>query len=113
MCQVHVLNNHMLKHRMCHHGFTALRQCDLWSLCLLLYFVDKSLCVEQETSNAEDCFAVTIVKAKTMVGHEPHKFSLRFDRFPIPLSNNYQLCFSGVTLPLMSHVLACAPISHV
>ena len=41
------------------------------------YNVGKSLCVEQETSNA-DHFTVAIVKAETIIGHVPCKFSLCF-----------------------------------
>ena len=69
----------------------------------------KILCVEHETYNAEDCFTehftVAIVKAETIVGHVTRKFSLLF---PVPLSN-FQLRFSGVTLPLMPCIWACAP----
>ena len=68
-----------------------------------------NLCVEQETHNAGDRFTVAIVKAKTIVGHIPCKFSLCFDHFPIPLSN-FQLLFSDVTLTC---VWECAPISHI
>ena len=37
------------------------------------------------TFNAQDHFAVAIVKAETTVGHVPHK-CLLFDHFPIPLN---------------------------
>ena len=40
--------------------------------------------MEQEASNAEDCFVVAIVKAETIIGYVPCKFLLHF---PTPLSN--------------------------
>ena len=63
--------------------------------------------MEQETFNVEDHFIVAIVKADTIIGHVPH---FVFKYFPIPL---VQFCFSGITLPLMAHVLACAAITYV
>ena len=52
----------------CFHAFSILGQRDLWSL---LVFVGKG---GTKTSNAEDCFAVAIVKAETIIGHVPCKF---------------------------------------
>ena len=61
----------------------------------------------EKTSNAETIFAVAIVKAESIIGHIPCKFC-----FALAILHNFQLYFSGVTLPSMPHVLVCAPISH-
>ena len=61
----------MLKYNMCRHRFIVLIR-------IFKCFVGKILYIEQETSNAEDCFAVAIVKAKTIVGQISYNFLLRF-----------------------------------
>ena len=62
-----------------YHGFTMLRQQvrfmvsifykDIWTL-----YAGEILCMEQETHNEKDHFAIPIVKAKTIAGHIPHTF---------------------------------------
>ena len=75
---------------MCCHGFYW--DSMIYSHCAYkdIFFVGKSACGTR-TSNAEDHFAVTIVKAEIIIGNIP---CFVYNRFPIPLSD-FQLCFSG------------------
>ena len=49
---------------------------DIWAA-----FVGEIFRLEQEVCNPEDCYAVVIVKAETVVGHVPHEVSHLFSYF--------------------------------
>ena len=52
--------------------------------------------MKQETQNAEDSFAVTIVKAETIVGHGHCNFCFIFNCFPMNLSFATQVPYSAI-----------------
>ena len=76
-----------------------------WDHVIFSHCANKDFCMQNfehgtRNSDAEDCFTVAIVKVVTFLAN----FCFVLNCFPILLSN-FKLCFSGITLLLMPHVL--------